>query len=133
MNIQLLSNYSISWLSIYCRELLEFVSHNDDKAREIADRGHDMILSHLRMKDVSCYWKKLLKRYAKLLQFKPERDKSLVERDSSWMISEHSSCVCEKNVQQILRKKCTISMSLLWSIFQCAAECYVYSKHLHDL
>lgn len=83
MSIPLLSSDPISWLSIYCRELLEFVSHNDDIAQEIAERGHDMILNHLRMKDVSCYWKKLLKRYAKLLQFKPEQDKSLVERDSS--------------------------------------------------
>jgi protein glucosyltransferase len=62
---------------------LEFVSHNDDKAQEIAQRGHDLIHTHLKMKDVSCYWKKLLKRYAKLLQFKPERDKSLIERGSS--------------------------------------------------
>jgi protein glucosyltransferase len=79
----LLSDDSVSWLSIYCREVLEFVSHNDDIAQEIAERGHDMVLSHLRMEDVSCYWKKLLKRYAKLLQFKPEQDKSLIERNSS--------------------------------------------------
>lgn len=60
--------------------LLEFVSHNDDKAQEIAQRGYDLILNHLKMKDVVCYWKKLLTRYAKLLRFKPEKDKSLIER-----------------------------------------------------
>jgi protein glucosyltransferase len=63
--------------------LLEFVSHNDDKAQEIAQRGHDLILSHLKMKDILCYWKKLLTRYAKLLQFKPEKDESLIEKISS--------------------------------------------------
>jgi protein glucosyltransferase len=52
-------------------------------AREIAERGHDLIFNHLKMKDVSCYWEKLLKSYAKLLQFKPEHDKSLIERNSS--------------------------------------------------
>lgn len=62
------------------RMLLEFVSHNDDKAQEIAQRGYDLILNHLKMKDILCYWKKLLTRYAKLLQFKPEKDESLIER-----------------------------------------------------
>ncbi|XP_069694570.1 O-glucosyltransferase rumi homolog isoform X2 [Periplaneta americana] len=62
------------------RKLLEFVSENDDIAQEIAQRGHDVIRDHLRMKDVTCYWRKLLKKYAKLLRYKPERDKNLVER-----------------------------------------------------
>jgi protein glucosyltransferase len=78
-----LSSNFILCLSISCRKLLEFVSHHDGIAREIAERGHYLIASHLKMKDVSCYWKKLLKRYAKLLRFKPEHDKSLIERNSS--------------------------------------------------
>jgi len=36
-------------------------------------RGYQFIWDHLRMEDVSCYWKKLLLRYAKLLQWKPQR------------------------------------------------------------
>ena len=39
-------------------------------------RGRKFIWDHLRMEDVSCYWLKLLKKYAKLQSFKPTRDKS---------------------------------------------------------
>ncbi|XP_078732599.1 protein O-glucosyltransferase 1 [Lampetra fluviatilis] len=55
------------------REVLEFVKNNDDVAREIAERGQKFILDHLRMEDVSCYWRSLLQRYASLLKYKPER------------------------------------------------------------
>ncbi|XP_064606881.1 protein O-glucosyltransferase 1-like [Liolophura sinensis] len=58
------------------RKLLEFVKENDDIARQIAERGQEFIWNRLRMEDVSCYWEKLLKRYAKLLQFKPKRNKN---------------------------------------------------------
>jgi len=39
----------------------------------LVDRGRQFIWDHLRMEDVSCYWKKLLLRYAKLLRWKPKR------------------------------------------------------------
>lgn len=61
------------------KELLDFVQTHDEIAQEIAKNGYDIIWAHLRMKDVSCYWKKLLKRYAKLLKFKPVLDKHLIE------------------------------------------------------
>ncbi|XP_060692534.1 protein O-glucosyltransferase 1 isoform X3 [Hemiscyllium ocellatum] len=57
------------------RELLQFVQENDDIAREIAERGHQFILEHLKMEDVSCYWKQLLMKYSKLLLYKPKKQK----------------------------------------------------------
>lgn len=61
------------------KELLDFAQHYDNIAREIAQNGYDMIWNNLRLKDVSCYWKKLLKSYSKLLKFRPVLDKDLIE------------------------------------------------------
>ena len=61
-------------------KLLKFVSEHDDIAQEIAERGYNFIRNQLRIKDVMCYWEKLLKNYAKLLKYKPSRDKRLIER-----------------------------------------------------
>lgn len=61
------------------KELLEFAQHHNDIAQEIAQNGYEMIWNHLRLKDVTCYWKKLLKKYAKLLKFQPVLDKNLIE------------------------------------------------------
>lgn len=33
----------------------------------------------LKLDDVSCYWEKLLKEYAKLLKYVPKLDKNLIE------------------------------------------------------
>ncbi|XP_046405782.1 O-glucosyltransferase rumi homolog isoform X2 [Ischnura elegans] len=65
------------------RELLEFAMSNDEVAQEIAQRGYDFIWKHLRMKDVECYWKSLLKNYAKLLRFTPNLNATLKEVRSS--------------------------------------------------
>ncbi|KAJ8920943.1 hypothetical protein NQ315_015736 [Exocentrus adspersus] len=61
------------------RELIEFAVQHDDLAREIAENGYNVIWNNLRMKDVSCYWNKLLKRYAKLLTYKPVLDTALIK------------------------------------------------------
>uniref|UniRef100_A0A1B6DS49 Glycosyl transferase CAP10 domain-containing protein n=2 Tax=Clastoptera arizonana TaxID=38151 RepID=A0A1B6DS49_9HEMI len=53
------------------RNLLEFIKEHDDLAKEIAERGREFIWDHLRMKDITCYWRALLRRYSKLLDFKP--------------------------------------------------------------
>ncbi|XP_060565583.1 protein O-glucosyltransferase 1-like [Ruditapes philippinarum] len=58
------------------KELLQFAQENDAVVHEIAKRGRQFIWDHLRMEDVSCYWLKLLKKYAKLQSFKPTRDKT---------------------------------------------------------
>ncbi|XP_049426509.1 protein O-glucosyltransferase 1 [Epinephelus fuscoguttatus] len=55
------------------RELLQFVKENDDIAQEIATRGKEFILDHLRMQDVSCYWERLLTEFSRLLTYKPKR------------------------------------------------------------
>lgn len=60
-------------------QLLEFVIEHDDLAQEIAERGHKQIWDHLKMKDVHCYWRKLLRKYAKLLQFEVKLDPKLIE------------------------------------------------------
>ncbi|XP_032362062.1 protein O-glucosyltransferase 1 [Etheostoma spectabile] len=55
------------------RELLQFVKENDAIAEEIATRGKEFILDHLRMQDVSCYWERLLTEFSRLLTYKPKR------------------------------------------------------------
>ncbi|XP_071321051.1 protein O-glucosyltransferase 1 [Trachinotus anak] len=58
------------------RELLQFVKENDAIAQEIATRGKEFILDHLRMQDVSCYWERLLSEFSQLLTYKPKRNNS---------------------------------------------------------
>ncbi|KAG9348801.1 hypothetical protein JZ751_029118 [Albula glossodonta] len=55
------------------RELLQFVKENDGIAQEVAKRGQDFILEHLRMEDVSCYWEKLLTEFSRLLKYQPKK------------------------------------------------------------
>uniref|UniRef100_A0AAG5CQ80 Glycosyl transferase CAP10 domain-containing protein n=1 Tax=Anopheles atroparvus TaxID=41427 RepID=A0AAG5CQ80_ANOAO len=59
--------------------LIRFFQEHDDLARGIAERGYEQIWNHLRMKDVECYWNKLLKRYGKLIRYPVEKDSSLME------------------------------------------------------
>ncbi|CAL9698597.1 unnamed protein product [Knipowitschia caucasica] len=53
--------------------LLHFAKENDAIVQDIALRGRQFILDHLKMEDVSCYWKELLTEYSKLLTYKPKR------------------------------------------------------------
>ncbi|XP_022196676.2 O-glucosyltransferase rumi homolog [Nilaparvata lugens] len=53
-------------------DLLLFFKEHDSLAREIAERGKSFIDKHLRLKDVKCYWRKLLQDYSSLLKFKPQ-------------------------------------------------------------
>lgn len=59
--------------------LIEFFKNRDDLAQAIAERGYEQIWNHLRMKDIKCYWRKLLRRYSKLIKYDVEHDKSLME------------------------------------------------------
>lgn len=59
------------------KELIEFVNENDKISKEIAQRGREFIVEHLRMDDIACYWQKLLTEYTKLLKFKPKLNKQL--------------------------------------------------------
>ncbi|EFA03548.1 O-glucosyltransferase rumi homolog [Tribolium castaneum] len=60
-------------------ELVQFVLSYDNIAKEIAENGYNMIWNNLKLVDVTCYWRKLLKQYAKLLTYKPEIDNDLIE------------------------------------------------------
>lgn len=60
-------------------ELIRFFAEHDELAREIAGRGFEHVWKHLRMKDVECYWKRLLRRYGKLIKYEVKRDQSLVK------------------------------------------------------
>ncbi|XP_064105982.1 O-glucosyltransferase rumi homolog [Macrobrachium nipponense] len=61
------------------RKLLQFAAENDELVSQIAERGQMFIKNHLRMKDVLCYWRKLLQTYAKLLTYKPQKEEGLIE------------------------------------------------------
>ncbi|XP_060517910.1 O-glucosyltransferase rumi homolog [Cylas formicarius] len=61
------------------QELIDFAVHHDSIAKEIAENGYNVIWNNLRMKDISCYWRKLLKKYASLMVYRPKLDKSLIE------------------------------------------------------
>ncbi|XP_017035093.1 O-glucosyltransferase rumi [Drosophila kikkawai] len=59
-------------------EILLFFKRNDALAQEIAQRGYDFIWQHLRMKDIKCYWRKLLKSYVKLLNYEVQPEDHLI-------------------------------------------------------
>jgi protein glucosyltransferase len=61
------------------RETLEFARENDAAVQKIADRGFNFILNHLKFKDITCYWRRLLLAYTKLLNYEITRDYTLFE------------------------------------------------------
>ncbi|KAM5127064.1 protein O-glucosyltransferase 1 [Mantella aurantiaca] len=61
------------------RELLQFVEENDETAKEISQRGEQFITQHLRMEDVSQYWRSLLTQYSALLTYRIRRRKDYRE------------------------------------------------------
>lgn len=48
-------------------------------SKRIADRGRDFIWNNLKISDVTQFWKKLLKKYSKLLTYKTTLDKDLIK------------------------------------------------------
>lgn len=68
-------------------ELIQFAKGNDELSKRIANRGRDFIWNNLRMKDVLCFWTRLLRRYAKLLTYKPTLDKRLIQIGKKGKIS----------------------------------------------
>lgn len=80
----LVPNYHFIQVSAYPEEnelryLLRFLVENDEIAQDIARRGFEAVNQMLDMKDVDCYWYKLLTEYTKLLKFKVIRDEELIE------------------------------------------------------
>ncbi|XP_017967631.1 O-glucosyltransferase rumi [Drosophila navojoa] len=58
-------------------DILNFFKSHDELAQQIAQRGHEFIVQHLRMQDVQCYWRKLLKRYGKLMKYDVKPDNTM--------------------------------------------------------
>ncbi|XP_035429729.2 O-glucosyltransferase rumi homolog [Spodoptera frugiperda] len=59
------------------KQLINFFKENDELANEIANRGFLHIWDHLTDKDVKCYWRRLLKKYAKLVTYDVVKDNDL--------------------------------------------------------
>ncbi|XP_026323939.1 O-glucosyltransferase rumi homolog [Hyposmocoma kahamanoa] len=59
------------------RMYIEYFKENDSIAKDIAERGFQHIWDNLTDKDVKCYWRKLLKKYAKLVKYEVKRDEDL--------------------------------------------------------
>lgn len=59
-------------------ELIQFAKSNDELCKKIADRGRDFIWNNLKMSDIVQFWRKLLKKYSKLLSYKISLDNSLI-------------------------------------------------------
>ncbi|CAL7943446.1 unnamed protein product [Xylocopa violacea] len=60
-------------------ELIQFAIDNDELSKRIAMRGRDFVWNNLKMWNVTQFWKKLLKKYSKLLTYKTSLDKDLVK------------------------------------------------------
>lgn len=56
-----------------------FAKQNDDLVKGIAERGFEFIKNHLRIKDVLCYWRKLLISYSKLLRYEVNLREKMIE------------------------------------------------------
>ncbi|KZC09459.1 PREDICTED: O-glucosyltransferase rumi homolog [Dufourea novaeangliae] len=63
---------------IVLEEIMQFAKENDELSKKIADQGKDFIWNNLRMSDIVHFWKKLIRRYSKLLTYKPSLDETLI-------------------------------------------------------
>jgi protein glucosyltransferase len=60
---------------------LNFLKHQDDKAKDIGSKGRQLVQNYLNEHAVSCYWWKLLHEYAKLIGYKPSLHPDAVHID----------------------------------------------------
>ena len=51
----------------------------DTWAPAMAERGREFVEEHLKMRDVRCYWKNLLMKYAEKMDFKPVHRDDVME------------------------------------------------------
>jgi len=81
------------------------------------------------MKDVSCYWKKLLLRYAKLLRWKPERVSSYREikqepqHDELWSAAESGLIRVRYRLQSCLRLHWFYFLPVKWKLHRVSPKC----------
>lgn len=59
--------------------LIRFFLEREELAKEIAERGYKVIWENLRMEDVECYWRRLLRSYGRLVKFEVVRDEEFIE------------------------------------------------------
>ncbi|XP_014203641.1 O-glucosyltransferase rumi homolog [Copidosoma floridanum] len=64
-------------------ELIQFAKDNDAIAKRIAERGRDFVWRRLKLSDVTCFWKKLVRRYSKLFKYKPALEENLIKISNS--------------------------------------------------
>lgn len=60
------------------KKYIVYFKENDSLANEIALRGFQHVWDYLTDKDVKCYWRKLLKKYAKLVNYDVAKDNDLI-------------------------------------------------------
>lgn len=61
------------------KKIIEFFNVHQELSQQIADRGHEMIWNNLKIEDVECYWRRLLRHYAKLTNYDIEqRDNNFI-------------------------------------------------------
>jgi len=61
------------------KDVLEFLGAHSEVSKTIAQNGKEFIENHLRIRDVHRYWQKLLKKYSKMLDFKPVLNSDFIE------------------------------------------------------
>lgn len=61
------------------KTLVEFFKTHQNLAIEIAERGYEMIWNNLKMSDVECYWRRLLRKYGSLMKFNVTLDNEFIE------------------------------------------------------
>ena len=59
--------------------MIEFFKEHQSIAREIAENGYEMVEKNLRIEDVECYWRRLLRSYGKLIKYEVEKDEDFIE------------------------------------------------------
>ncbi|XP_041974208.1 O-glucosyltransferase rumi homolog [Aricia agestis] len=57
---------------------ITYFKERDSLAKEIAERGFQHIWDNLTDKDVKCYWRKLLRKYSKLVKYDVIKDNDLI-------------------------------------------------------
>ena len=63
----------------FSRELIQFAMDNDDIVKNIAENGRNFIWDKLRFTEVVCYWTRLIKKYSKLMRYKPTLEQDMMK------------------------------------------------------
>ena len=65
--------------------VLRFLAAHPTEAEGIAHRGFELVRDLITVENMECYWRRLLRRYAKLQRFDIVLDETLVERTKSML------------------------------------------------